>query len=314
MKILLTGGAGFIGSHLCGRLLDDGHEVVVLDDLSLGKVENLQDFSKNPDLRTEIGNINDDAFLDSVFSGANFDAVFHLAANSDVMRGSQDSRLDLERTFMTTFNLLEKTKKFSVKKMIFASSSAVYGPAEGKLGEDHGPLLPVSGYGAAKLASEAFISVASDNHGLHAWIFRFPNVVGARATHGVIFDFLNKLKKTPDTLHVLGDGSQCKPYIHVSDLVDGMLFGWKNSTGKMNVFNLAAEGRTTVREIAEMAVGEASPGAKIVYGSGRIGWVGDVPHFDYDISRISSLGWKARHTSNEAVLLAIREILGASGK
>lgn len=237
--------------------------------------------------------------------------VWHLAANSDIQAGVCDANVDLRDTFMTTFNTLEIMKELDVKVLMFASSSAIYGDlGEQALVENIGPLLPISNYGAMKLASEAVISAAAESNLHRAYIFRFPNVIGAPATHGVMLDFVRKLKATPDNLDVLGNGTQQKGYLHVEDLIDAMLFIREHSEEKVSVFNIGAgdEG-VTVCCIAEEIVLAASPGANISYGAGDKGWVGDVPRFSYSVDKLKMLGWKPKLGSMDAVRKAIHQIV-----
>lgn len=313
MNVLITGGAGFIGSHLADSLLAEGHDVVVVDDLSLGRKENIKQALTHDNFMFYHQDINNFPELLKIFAQHSFDAVFHMAANSDIAQSHANPDIDKEKTFLTTYNTLLAMKEFHVKKIIFASTSAVYGDtSEKKVDEDFGPLFPVSHYGAAKLASEGFISSFAENYGFQAWIARFPNVVGERATHGAIFDFINRLRQNPHELHVLGDGMQFKPYLYVRDLVDALLLIWKNSREKINYYNIGVDSRTRVKEIAEMVVEEMGLSARIVYGAEHRGWIGDVPQFDYSLTKIHALGWKARNTSNEAVRKAIRHILEKS--
>ena len=214
--------------------------------------------------------------------------------------------MDYNLTFNTTFNLLMLMKEFEVKKLFFASTSAIFGEAAGKINENYGPLRPVSNYGAGKLASEAFISAFSSTYNIQTWITRFPNVVGERFTHGVIFDFIKKLRKNPNELEVLGNGEQCKPYIYVKDLVDGIRFVIDHAKERFNVYNLGPESRTKVKEIAAMVIEEMGLHATIRYTGGDRGWVGDVPEFTYDVSKVNKLGWKDNRSSNDAVRLAIQ--------
>jgi UDP-glucose 4-epimerase len=201
-------------------------------------------------------------------------------------------------------------KAFAITKIAFASSSAIYGEHPGVLREETGPLFPISNYGAMKLASEGAISAAVEHLGGRAWIFRFPNVIGSRSTHGVIHDFIRKLRQNPAELEVLGDGTQQKPYLHVSELIDAMIFAWEKTRERVNCFNIGPTGSsTTVRFIAEAVVRAVAPKAKIKYGAGGRGWVGDVPRFDYSIAKIQKLGWTPKLNSDEAVELAIRENL-----
>jgi UDP-glucose 4-epimerase len=304
--ILITGGAGFIGSHLCDSLLAYGHSVVVIDNLVLGRKENIIHLFSNENFKFINGDILDTSCLETVFAEHHFDAVFHLAANSDIQKGGKDPVIDYESTFLTTFSVLQAMRKNHVTQIVFASSSAIYGETTELLTENYGPLLPVSNYGAGKLASEAYISAFSANYGIQAWIIRFPNVVGERLTHGVIYDFIRKLKCNPHELEVLGNGEQFKPYVHVEDIVSGILFVWKTGNDGINVYNLGVESRTKVTEIAQMVIEELELKARIKYSGGDRGWIGDVPEFRYDLSKIHKLGWSARYTSNEAVRLAIR--------
>lgn len=233
-----------------------------------------------------------------------------MAANSDIQKGGKDPTVDYELTFMTTFQVLRCMKDYGVKKLVFASTSAIYGETTDVLHENYGPLQPVSLYGANKLASEAYITAFCANYGVQAWITRFPNVVGERFTHGVIYDFVKKLEKDPTRLEVLGNGEQFKPYLYVKDLVEGILFVWKNSNAPVNVYNLGVESRTKVKEIAAMVIEEMGLKAKIEYTGGDRGWIGDVPEFKYDLTKIHQLGWQATKTSNESVREAIRRALG----
>ena len=233
-----------------------------------------------------------------------------MAANSDIQLGASNLSVDLDKTFMTTFRILECMRYHKVKNFVFASSSAIYGEHSGPLSEDSGPLLPISFYGAAKLASEAYISAFCENCAMRAWIFRFPNVVGGRATHGAIYDFINRLKKDPNELLILGDGTQEKPYLHVSDLIEGILFGWEKSHERINFFNLGVEDTTTVTKIARIVVEEMGLSkVSFNYTGGDRGWVGDVPRFQYNLEKIKGLGWKALKSSDEAVRSAVRSII-----
>ena len=232
-----------------------------------------------------------------------------MAANSDIAKSHANPDVDFDNTFKTTYETLLAMKEFGIKKLVFASTSAIYGEAHVSVDETYGPLFPASHYGASKLASEGFIASFCENYGIQAWITRFPNVVGERSTHGVIRDFIKKLKKTPNCLEVLGNGMQYKPYVYVKDLVDAILFVWKNTDDKINYFNIGVETRTRVKEIAQMVIEEMGLNAKIEYTGGDRGWVGDVPEFSYNLDKIHKLGWKASYTSNEAVRKAIQYIL-----
>jgi UDP-glucose 4-epimerase len=309
MKILVTGGAGFIGSHLADLLINDGHNLIILDNLSLGRENNIEHLYDNNKFEFIKGDILDIELLDRLFEANKFDIVFHMAANSDIAQSFANPNIDKDNTFMTTYALLTAMKKYNVKKIVFASTSAIYGDTPDLLHENYGPLKPVSHYGASKLASESFISSFVENYDMQAWIVRFPNVVGERATHGVIYDFIKKLRKDSSKLEVLGDGEQYKPYLYVKDLVEAIIFVYENADDKLNIYNLGVNSRTKVKDIARMVIQKMNLTAQIEYTGGDRGWVGDVPEFNYDLSKINNFGWTAKYTSNEAVQKAIQYIL-----
>ena len=308
--ILVTGGAGFIGSHLVDKLLDYGHKVVVLDNLSLGRKSNLNNALQNPNCQFIEGDILNSDLLRKIFTDNKFDMVFHLAANSDIARSHANPDVDLDMTFMTTYTLLKEMRQHNVKKLMFASTSAIYGQTGGvEVKENYGPLFPASHYGAGKLASEAFIASFVENYDMQAWITRFPNVCGERTTHGILHDFVKKLKANPEELEVLGDGKQAKPYLYVKDLIDAILFVVSHSNDKINYFNLGVEGQTSVSKIAEIVISSMDMNAKIRYTGGDRGWIGDVPKFAYNLDKVNQLGWKASYSSDDAVQQAINYIL-----
>lgn len=313
-KILVTGVAGFIGSHLTDAVLARGMTVVGIDNLKLGRREYLAQALKHPRFKFFENDLNDLAACRNIIAAesqaAPFDTVWHLAANSDIRAGVTDPDVDLRDTFLTTHSILKLMREFRIPAIAFSSTSAIYGVHDQLLTEDLGPLFPISNYGAMKLAAEAAISAALEAYLDRAWIFRFPNVVGSRATHGAIYDFAHKLKQNPAELEVLGDGSQEKPYFYVADLIDAMLFITANAKEKLNYFNIGTVGSvTTVRHLAESVVKEMSPGAKIRYTGGNRGWVGDVPKFNYSVAKLKQLGWSPRLTSDQAVARAVAEIV-----
>jgi UDP-glucose 4-epimerase len=313
-NVLVTGAAGFIGSHLVDRLLARDVRVVGIDNMKLGCREHLTHALGSSRFNLHVADVNDTAQVSTIIAEESkveqFDMVWHLAANSDIRAGVADSDVDLRDTFLSTHNLLKVLREHKILRLAFASTSAIYGMQEGLLTEEIGPLFPISNYGAMKLASEAAISAALESHLERAWIFRFPNVVGGRATHGAIYDFALKLMKDPSELEVLGDGFQSKPYMHVMELIDAMFFILDKSPNSLNFFNIGtAESVTTVRYIAQAVVKLLSPAAKIRYTGGSRGWVGDVPKFNYSVAKLSKLGWSTRLTSNEAVNRAVREIV-----
>ena len=241
------------------------------------------------------------------------DVVFHMAANSDISRGARETDLDLSLGTLTTCHVLEAMRHAGVRDIVFASSSAVYGLARVKpTPEDYGPLLPISLYGASKLAAEGFITAFCHNFGLRAWIFRFANIVGPNATHGALFDFILRLRKNPRILRVLGDGRQAKPYLHVSECVSGMIHGYEHAGNKVNYFNLAPRaGATTVKFIAAAVVRALGlPRVRLEFTGGRQGWRGDVPQVRLDARKLARLGWRADLSSDEAVERAARELAG----
>jgi UDP-glucose 4-epimerase len=313
MRALVTGGAGFIGSHLCDALVARGDEVWCVDNLHLGREENVRHLAGHERFHFHKFDVLDRDALDRLFADARFDTVFHLAANSDIQRGVADSQVDLELTFLSTFEVLQAMLRHDVRRVFFASTSAIFGDTDDLLHETYGPLQPVSFYGAAKLAAEAYLSVYVHSFGFRAWVLRFPNVVGERATHGAVHDFIERLRRDPSHLAVLGDGSQTKPYLYVQDLVRAILLVVQQATEPLAVYHVAGEGMTSVREMAEIVVEEMGlAGIPIEYSGGKVGWKGDVPRFCYDTQKIRQLGFVHQYDSTEAVRVAVRAILGKS--
>lgn len=305
MRVLLAGGAGFIGSHLTDALLERGDSVVCVDNLCLGSKYMVQNCYSNSNFEFYEFDICNTKKLAEVFKNCKFDRVYHLAANSDIQKGGKAPDIDFHNTFLTTVSLLDAMRNHGVNELLFSSTSAVYGDKREPLRENIGDLRPVSYYGAAKLASEAFISAYAAMNDLKVRIIRFPNVVGPRLTHGVIFDFIAKLSKNPKELEILGDGRQDKPYIYVADLIEALL-SMKYSNG-VEIFNVGVDSTTTVRRIADIVCEEMGlQDVEYKFTGGASGWLGDVPRFQYDLSKIHAFGWKAKHTSDEAVKLAAR--------
>jgi len=309
MRCFVTGGAGFVGSALVRALLDDGQAVVVYDNLTSGRREFLAPFEGRSDFRFVRGDLLERDALSSAIQGC--DIAWHLAANPDIRYGAEKTDLDLQQGTIATYNVLEAARRAAVAKVVFSSSSAVYGrPARIPTPEDYGPLLPHSLYGASKLACEGLVSAFCHSLGFQAWVFRFANVVGPNATHGIIPDLIAKLDRDPTRLEVLGDGRQCKSYIHATDCVAGMIHGWRHGTDRINVFNLGTDDDILITRIAELVLEERGlPDSPIVYTGGEVGWPGDVPRMKLDCSRIRSLGWQPRFTSEAAVREAIRSFL-----
>jgi UDP-glucose 4-epimerase len=307
IKYFVTGGAGFIGSHLVDRLIELG-EVTVYDNLSSGEPEYIKHHFDKSNFRFVKADLLNFDTLRQAVSG--HDAVFHLAANPDVRAGSQNTDLDLKQGTLATRNLLEAMRLNNVKRLVFASSSTVYGEAAGSVSEDSGPLLPISLYGASKLACEGLISAFCHLFDMRAWIFRIANVVGTRSSHGVIFDFINKLRQNPKELEILGDGTQSKPYLHIDDCIDGMLFALENCHERVNVLNLGCDSATDVTAIATIVVKAMGlSGVNFNYTGGSRGWRGDVPQVRFDVTKMDRLGWRPKFSSDEAVERAIKDIL-----
>ena len=307
-RSFISGGAGFIGSHLVDRLIKSG-EITVYDNLNSGSKELIQHHLGNPKFHFIQADLLDFDVLSKAI--ANHDIVFNLAANPDVRAGITNTKLDLQQGMLATYNFLEAMRLNQLSKIVFASSSTVYGEAGTKaVAEDYGPLLPISLYGASKLASEGLISAFCHLFNMQAWILRIANVVGARSCHGVIFDFITKLRRNPGELEILGDGTQRKPYIHIDDCIDGMLFALEHCHEKVNVLNLGTDSSTDVATIAAMVVEAMGlSGVKYSYTGGSHGWRGDIPRVSFDITRLKNLGWQPEYTSDEAVRQAIKDVL-----
>lgn len=313
MNIFIAGGAGFIGSHLCDRLIEEENDIIVADKLIMGK-QNIEHLLGNPHFKFYETELADQNNVDSIFANNKIDAVYHLAANSDIKKGGKEPSIDFNDTFLTTRAILEGMRKANVKKLFFASTSAVYGEMpDVKLTENTGGIKPISYYGGAKLASEALISSYVSMCDIETIIFRFPNVIGPRLTHGVIFDFIKKLRKNQHVLEILGDGTQCKPYIYVLDLVDAICQITKKFSAGENVYNISVRSEgTSVTRIAEIVVNVLGlSDVEFKYSGGDRGWKGDVPHFSYDITKILSTGWRPKYTSDEAVRRTVIDAVAA---
>lgn len=318
---IVAGGGGFIGVNLVKRLLDKGTQVAVLDNFSMQSKEDFLSFLGFMDVFIIDVDLSDQDATMEAFQTCNsqlgvVDAIWHLAANSDIPAGVEDTRVDVKHTFMPTVVLCDLAKRFNIEKFYFASSSAVYGDwGDTALVETLGPLAPISNYGAMKLASEAQICAAANAYLTEVCIFRFPNVIGVPATHGVIYDFVNKLKANKTMLQVLGDGSQKKSYLHVSELVDAMMYVAEHANSDSSrssplIINIGnADDGVSVRDIAEYVVSVFEPHATIEFGSSNIGWLGDVPKFRYVTEKLTDLGWYPRLNSEEAMQKAAVEIV-----
>lgn len=318
-KIFITGGAGFIGSHLCDILLAQNYEVTVFDNFSNGRHEFVEPHLKNPRFTLIEGDCQNLASLMEVLRG--HDLVWHLAANTDIVGSHEQPDRDLNDCVLSTFNVVEAMRQCDVTHILFASSGAVYGKLclEEHVGEHDGPLSPMSTYGAGKIGSEAFIYCYCHLYGLRGWMFRFGNVIGSRVTHGVLFDFINRLRDNPNELLVLGDGTQEKNYFLTEECIDGMAWSFKNVKLDANtpceVFNLGTSSITPVLEIAQIVIDEMGLGGKtrVKIQGEKFAWLGDQPKVHLSVNKIEKLGWKCKHTSTEAVRIAVRRVLEKNG-
>lgn len=317
---LVTGAAGFIASHLVDALLARGEQVLAID--RLPSPEHLASALVSKRVRYLPLDLADESAcrhtLDPILAATPVDAVWHLAANSDIRTGMTDIAIDLRDTFHTTLQALELARRHHIPKFYFTSSSAVYGERHGRIEEDAGPFAPISNYGAMKLASEAALSAASASLLARGTVFRLPNVVGCRLTHGVLYDLLDKLTVDPENLQVLGDGSQRKPYLHVNELVEAMLYlrdhadrAPKLSTtgSRLHTYNLGpADEGIPLRSLVNCLLDALNSSAAVRYQGGDRGWLGDIPRYSYSTARVNRLGWRARMSSLEAVQLACSEL------
>lgn len=308
MRIMVTGGAGFIGSHLVDKL-SEKHEVKVYDNLSSGKIEFIEKHMNKKNFEFVKADLLDLETLKR--ETRDIDLVYHVAANPDVKLGAKDTKIHFEQNVRTTYNLLEAMRINDIRDIIFTSTSTVYGEAKTiPTPEDYGPLIPISLYGASKLAAEAFITSYAHTFGMKAVIFRFANIVGPRSTHGVIYDFIMKLRRNPRELEILGDGTQSKSYLYVKDCIDAIIFGYEHRKEDVEIFNIGSEDRINVRKIADIVVEEMNlRNVKYKFTGGKRGWKGDVPKMLLSIEKIKNYGWKPKYNSEESVRLTVRHLL-----
>ncbi len=311
-RILVTGAAGFIGSHSIKPLVERGYDVVGFDNLKTGALRNIARFSGFKNFRFVQGDLLRQEDIQSAISDV--DAVMHFAANPDVKAGTADTKLDYEQNVHSTYNLLEAVRSSKARKLVFASTSTVYGDADLlPTPEDYGPLKPISLYGASKLACEALISGFSYSFGFESVAARMANIVGPMGGHGVISDFLMKLASNPKSLEVLGDGTQSKSYLHIDDCVSALLLCLEKSLGGFEVFNIGSENRISVLDIANIIFQELGlHDVKVVTTEnvpGGRGWVGDVKNMLLDTTKLKSQGWRPTFDSAQAVRQTVRRLL-----
>lgn len=313
MHVLVTGGAGFIGSSLCEELLRCGEKVSILDDFSASSEDDIQHLlnGNSGKVRLFVGDCTKASDVARALKGV--DAVFHFVANPEVRLELSGSKTCFRQNVYATYVLLEAMKDGYAKKIVFASTSTVYGEAKViPTPEDYGPLKPISVYGASKLSSEALIMAYAHTFGFDALILRFANIVGLKSKHGVVFDFVRKLQKNPRELEILGDGTQIKSYLYIDDCISAILTAFRSMQGKVEVLNVGSEDQVIVREIAETVVEEM--GLKDVHFcftggvDGGRGWVGDVKNMLLDVAKLKAKGWRPKYNSREAVRQTAKSI------
>lgn len=301
MNILVTGGAGFIGSHLCRKLAEIGNHVVAVDNLSQGEVDLIKDLLDKDGFNFVEADVFDSDKMHYLFKHGHFDIVYHMVANTNVQKGGVSPLLDIRETLSSTIEVLNYVAQYGVKKFIFASSSTVYGTMDEVMRESSAHLQPISFYGAAKLAGEAFASAFSSMYGIQMWVVRLSNVVGSDSTHGIVHDIKKKLQQDTKELHLLGDGTQAKPFIHVDDVVEGILHAIKKLTDQYNVIQVGNEQQISMREVAEIILKELNLDTKIIFSDTATTWAGDVGRYRYDVTKLKSLGWAPKWNTKEAI-------------
>ena len=304
-KVCITGAAGFVGSNLVDSFLEQGIEVVGIDNFSSGKREFLKVASENSKFELIEEDIFKGPLLTSIFKGA--DAIFHLAANADVRFGPDHPARDLEQNTIVTHKVLEAARIAGVKNFIFSSTGSVYGEAEVVPTPENAPFpIQTSLYGASKLACEGLIAAYAESFGIQAWIFRFVSILGPRYTHGHVYDFYQQLMKDPKRLTVLGNGQQKKSYLHVSDCVSAIHISLEKTSKSVNIINLGVDGYCEVRDSVGWITSEMGVNPEISYGKESKGWIGDNPLIHLDTKRILGLGWKPKFSIEEGIRDTVR--------
>ncbi|HEV3059162.1 MAG TPA: NAD-dependent epimerase/dehydratase family protein [Vicinamibacterales bacterium] len=305
MRALVTGAAGFIGSHLVDRLLAEGHTVVAFDNFSTGNPRFLDSASTHPEFTIVRGDTLDAAGLADAMAGA--EMVFHLAANADVRFGLEHPRRDLEQNTMATFNVLEAMRAAGARRIVFSSTGSIYGEATVIPTPEDAPFpVQTSLYGASKLAGEALIQAYCEGFGFQAWIFRFVSILGERYSHGHVFDFYRSLRADPTRLRVLGDGRQRKSYLYVQDCIDAILLATDRAAEKINIFNLGTDEFCELSDSIQWITEHLRLSPVLDYGGGSRGWIGDNPFIFLDTTRIRALGWRPKLRIKEGVLRTLQ--------
>ena len=300
MRAFVTGAAGFIGSNIVDRLLEDGHLVVGYDNLSTGRRQFLTNALNHRNFKYVEGDVLDAATLNESVRGA--EIVFHMAANADVRFGTEHPRKDLEQNTIATFNVLEAMRTNGIKTIAFASTGSVYGETDVIPTPEDAPFpVQTSLYGASKLAGEGLIAAYVEGFGMRGYIFRFVSILGERYTHGHVFDFVHQLDKNPATLHILGNGLQRKSYLHVQDCVEAILTVVAKADARLNIFNLGTDEYCQVKESAAWIAARLGLNPSFSFGGGDRGWIGDVPFIFLDTRRVRALGWRPKLSIRESV-------------
>jgi len=309
-KVLVTGGVGFIGSKLAESLLKLGCRVRVIDDLSVGSIEAVRPLLKNKNFEFIKGDLLEEGAVKEGLEGR--EVVFHFAANPDVRAGSADPWTHLEQNVIVTYRLLEGLRSQPSKTLVFASSSTVYGEAEEiPTREPYGPLLPISVYGASKLACEALISAYFNTFKVSSMIFRLANIIGPTSSHGALIDFVEKLKRDSRQLEILGDGTQKKSYLYVDDCVDAIIYALEHTSKPFEIFNVGAMDCLSVETIADLVSERMGVAPRYVFRGeeGGRGWKGDVRLSWLSIEKLKKIGWKPRHSSEQSIRRVLDELL-----
>lgn len=300
MKVVVTGCAGFIGSHLTDRLLSLGYSVIGIDNFSTGQRRFLQDALKNKKFQLVECDLLDFDSIKNHFRGV--DQVFHLAANADVRFGTNHPERDLQQNTIATFNVLEAMRQNNVKTIMFSSTGSIYGEAEMIPTPEHAPFpVQTSLYGASKLAAEGLIQAYSEGFGIKAYLFRFVSILGERYTHGHVFDFYKQLLNDPSTLRILGNGQQKKSYLYIQDCIDAILWAMKHCNGKVNIFNLGTDEYCQVNDSIGWICNYLGVTPEKSYTGGERGWIGDNPFIFLDTAKIRQTGWKPKLSIEEGI-------------
>lgn len=309
-SILITGGAGFIGSHLVDELID-GNRITVLDNLSTGQIDFIEHHLSNPAFKFIESDLRNKKKLDNFLK--DIDVVFHLAGNADVRLGNENPQIPFENNLLATYNLLEAMRLNEVKNIVFSSTSAVYGvPSVMPTPENYGPMVPISFYAASKMACEGLICSYCHNYEMKTWVYRLANIVGSRSSHGVVVDFVSKIKNNSLEMEILGSGKQKKSYLHVKECIKAMLFACENSNDNLNIFNIASEDSIDVTQIANVVTEIMGfKDTQYIFSKNTFdgGWAGDVPTMSLSIEKLKSLGWIPSVNSYQSICMAVNSLL-----